>query len=112
MNDEARIEVYRLDQGRRRWNWALRGDNGSVTKMGQGYETRSQAISGAKQFNGSPEIVLPNGNTHTVGQGRYHIVLLRGTGQDVGELYAPPSPNGASLSVKIDPANSNSEARG
>jgi hypothetical protein len=110
--DEARIEVYRLQRGRFRWNWALREGDGQVTKMGQGFEQRSNAILSAKQFNGSPEIVLPNGNTKTVAPGRYRIVLIRDSGQDVGELYAPSSPEGVSFSVKIDPANNNSEARG
>lgn len=107
---EARIEVYRLKNGK--WNWALRVPGSDVTKQGQTYATRTAAISGAKEFNGEKALFMPNGSEHTVKQGFYPIVLMRNSGQDVGELYSPRSSNGTSFSVNIDPANTNSEARG
>lgn len=107
---EARIEVYRLNNGK--WNWALRVPGSDVTKQGQSYGSRSAAIQGAKQFNGEKALFMPNGNEHTVREGRYPIVLMRSSGQDVGELYSPRSSNGTSFSVNIDPANTDSEARG
>lgn len=107
---EARIEIYRLKNGK--WNWALRAPGESITKQGQGYTTRANAILGAKQFNGEKAIYMPNGDDHKVKQGRYPIVLMRNSGQDAGELYSPRSSNGLSFSVKIDPANTDSEARG
>lgn len=107
---EARIEIYRLKSGK--WNWALRVPGNSITKQGQGYTSRSNAILGAKEFNGEKAIYLPNGGDHQVKQGRYPIVLMRNSGQDAGELYAPRSSNGTSFSVRIDAANTNSESRG
>lgn len=107
---ETRIEVYRLQT--RKWNWALREIGKDVTKMGQGYETRAAAIAGAKEFNGVLEVYLPTKEKYTVKHGTYPIVLIRSTGQDVGEVYSPQSSNGSSLSVKIKSANSNNAARG
>ena len=107
---EARIEIYRLKDGK--WNWALREPGNDITKQGQGYSTRSNAISGAKQFNGEKAIYLPNGDNHQIKQGRYPIVLMRNSGQDVGEIYSPRSSNGTSFSVRIEAANTDSEARG
>jgi hypothetical protein len=109
---QARIEIYRLQQGRFRWNWAWRNEDGQVKKQGMGFEFRPQAIASAKSFNGSKEIYLANGDAYEVGKGKYPIVLIRSSGQDVGEIYSPSSSNGSTLSVKIDAANSSNAARG
>ena len=111
---QQRFEVYCLNKGRFPWNWQFRDFHGQITKQGQGFETRSQAIRSAKSVNGSPEIVVADGNGRPVdyvhGKGKHKIVLARKDGRVLGELYSPPSLDRGANSVNIEPGNQNNRS--